>query len=222
QNGNTFTDYVNAHSNQEIDDVAEWLKPIIRSSYTKIQSDEIVDTVAVPKNWDIAFMYNGDLLGAMTQDFVNTKYTIVRPYMGLNIWNDNMVISKKTRNKDLAYKFINYIMQHDVQVELSKEFGYTSPVQSAIDEVSKLNPETNWSNVYIPGATQIAPVDNPSKPIGYYNGLYRTGFDPYMQDQYNKLLVRQGKSNNVTVLLIQLGIVSIIIIIFVVAMLWFR
>lgn len=215
-----FNDYVNAHSNKEIDDVAEWLKPIIHSSNTKIQSDEIVDTVAIPSNWDIAYMYNGDLLAAMSQDFENTHYTIVRPYMGLNVWNDDMVISKRSKNQDLAYDFIKYIMKPEVQVDLSEEFGYTSPVQSVIDEVSQLHPETNWADVYVPGATQIAPVDK-SKPVGYYNGLFRTGFDPYMQDQYNKVLATQG-SNNITVLLIELGVVLVIIVLFIVVMMWFR
>lgn len=221
QDGNDFKDYVNAHSNKEIDDVAKWLKPIINNPNTKIQSDEIVDTVALPKNWDIAYMYNGDLLGAMSQDFDNTNYTIVRPYMGLNVWNDDMVISKRSKHQDLAYEFIKYIMRPKTQVSLSEEFGYTSPVQSVIDEVSQAHPGTNWENVYKPGATQIAPVDNPSATAGYYNGLYRRGFDPYMQDQYNKLLARQG-NNNVTVLLIELAVVVIIIVLFVVVMLWFR
>ncbi|MBE4703833.1 extracellular solute-binding protein [Spiroplasma platyhelix] len=221
QEGNDFTDYVNAHSNKEIDDVAEWLKPIIHSPNTKIQSDEIVDTVAIPSNWDIAYMYNGDLLAAMSQDFANTNYTIARPYMGVNVWNDDMVISKRSKNQDLSYNFIKYILKHDVQIELSEEFGYTSPVQAVIDEVSQTHPGTNWENVYKPGATQIAPVDNSSKPAGYYNGLYRRGFDPYMQDQYNKLLARQG-SNNITVLLIELAVVLIIIILFIVVMMWLR
>lgn len=216
-----FNDYVNAHSKKEIEDVAEWLKPIINNNNTKIQSDEIVDTVAIPKNWDIAYMYNGDLLAAMSQDFGNTNYTIVRPYMGLNVWNDDLVISKRTKNQELAYDFIKYVMRPEVQVSLSEEFGYTSPVQSVIDEVSQLYPDTNWADVYVPGATQIAPIDQPSRPAGYYNGLYRRGFDPYMQDQYNKLLARQG-SNNITVLLIELSVVLVIIILFVVVMLWFR
>lgn len=221
QEGNTFTDYVNAHSYQEIDDVAQWLKSIVNSQNTKIQSDEIIDTIAIPNNWDIACMYNGDLLSSMSQNFENTNYTVVRPYMGLNVWNDNMVINKKTKNQELAYNFIKYILAPEIQVSLSKKFGYTSPIQKAIDEVSQLYPKTNWKNIYIPGETQEAPIDNPSKPAGYYNGLYRRGFDPYMQEQYNKLLSNQT-SNNITILLIELAVVLVIIVLFIVAMLFFR
>ncbi|MDQ7982646.1 MAG: extracellular solute-binding protein [Spiroplasma sp.] len=222
QEGNKFTNYVNAHSNQEIDDVAEWLKPIIHNPNTKIQSDEIIDTVAIPQGWDIAYMYNGDLLAAMRQDFEQTNYQIARPFQGNNNWNDDMVISKNSQNKDLAYEFIKYIMRKNVQVDLSTEFGYTSPVQTAIDEVSDLYPEFNWKQAYIPGNTQIAPIDNSIATKGYYNGLYTRTFDPYMQDQYNKLLAGQGESSSLTSLIVQLVFVLLIVIGFIVVMLLIR
>lgn len=214
-----FKDYVNPHSNKEINDVAQWLKPIIDNPNTRIQSDEIIDTIAKPSNnWDVAFVYNGDLLAAMSQDINNTNYQFVRPSIGTNVWNDDMVISKRSRNQDLAYNFIKYIARQNVQISLSEEFGYTSPIQSAIDEVSQLHPGTIWHDVYIPGETQVAEA---GKPAGYYNGLYRTGYDPYMQEQYNKILAKQG-SNNITVLLIELAVALVIIVSFVAAMLWFR
>lgn len=227
QEGNLFghnspEKYVNAHSNQEIEDVAQWLQPIIHNSNTRIQSDEIIDTVAVPKGWDIAYMYNGDLLGAVREDFDHTNYQIARPFQGLNMWNDDLVISKKSKNKNLAYQFIKYIMKKNVQVALSKEFGYTSPVQAAMDEVSELYPGTIWKDTYIPGQGQIAPIDNSVATPGYYNGLYTRNFDPYMQNQYNKLLAGQGESSNVVSLVVQLAFVLVIIIGFVVVMILIR
>lgn len=227
QQGNTFghdtpEKYVNAHSNKEIDDVAKWLEPIIRNSNTKIQSDEIIDTVAVSQGWDIAYMYNGDLLAAIREDFNHTNYQIARPFQGINMWNDDLVISKKSKHKALAYNFIKYIMKPKVQVALSTEFGYTSPVQSAIDEVSQLNPNTIWADTYNPGQGQIAPPDNSDATAGYYNGLYTRTFDPYMQDQYNKLLAGQGKSSSLTSLIVQLAFVLVVIIGFVVVMIFIR
>lgn len=227
QNGNTFghdttQKYVNAHSNQELNDVAKWLEPIINSSNTRIQSDEIIDTVAISKGWDIAYMYNGDLLAAIREDFTHTNYQIARPFQGLNMWNDDLVISKKSKHKDLAYDFIKYLMRTNVQVALSTEFGYTSPVQAAINQVSALNPNTIWKETYLPGDGQIAPLDNPDATAGYYNGLYTRTFDPAMQGQYNKLLANQGKSSSLTGLIIQLVFVLIVIIGFVVVMIFIR
>lgn len=227
QEGNTFghdssEKYVNAHSNKEIDDVAKWLEPIFNNSNTRIQSDEIIDTVAVAQGWDIAYMYNGDLLAAIREDFNHTNYQIARPFQGINDWNDDLVISKNSKHKALAYDFINYIMKENVQIALSTEFGYTSPVQAAMDAVGALNPNTIWSEVYHPGQGQIAPPDNTSATPGYYNGLYTRTFDPYMQDQYNKLLANQGKSSSLISLIVQLAFVLIVIIGFVVVMIFIR
>jgi len=113
-------------------------------------------------------------------------------------------------------------MKPKVQVALSTEFGYTSPVQSAIDEVSQLNPNTIWADTYNPGQGQIAPPDNSDATAGYYNGLYTRTFDPYMQDQYNKLLAGQGKSSSLTSLIVQLAFVLVVIIGFVVVMIFIR
>jgi len=113
-------------------------------------------------------------------------------------------------------------MKPKVQVALSTEFGYTSPVQLAIDEVSQLNPNTIWADVYNPGQGQIAPPDNSDATAGYYNGLYTRTFDPYMQDQYNKLLAGQGKSSSLTSLIVQLAFVLVVIIGFVVVMIFIR
>lgn len=191
QTENTFHDNINPHSNTEIDDASTWLSPIIKNSNTKLLNDNIVDEIAKPNGWDIAMMYNGDLLSAIAgnANFLDGKYLAVRPYMGTNVWNDDMVISKDSPHKDLAFKFINYIMNKDQQISLSRQFGYTSPLQAAMDKVSILYPDTNiWKHVYIPSDKQSPdPADHDS---GFFNGLYYREFDAYMQTVYNRLLAR--------------------------------
>ncbi|WP_308150100.1 extracellular solute-binding protein [Spiroplasma sp. AdecLV25b] len=188
QINNIFHDNINAHSNTEIDDASNWLSPIIKNSNTKLLNDSIVDEIAKPNNWDIAMMYNGDLLSAIRDNtaFLDGKYLAIRPYMGTNIWNDDMVISKDSPHKDLAFKFINYIMNKNQQISLSNEFGYTSPLQEAMDEVSILYPQAIWKHVYIPSDGQK--TDPANHPLGFFNGLYHRDFDAYMQTVYNRLL----------------------------------
>lgn len=194
QIGNTFHDNINPHSNTEIDDASTWLSPIIKNSNTKLLNDNIVDEIAKPNGWDIAMMYNGDLLSAIAgnANFLDGKYLAVRPYMGTNVWNDDMVISKDSPHKDLAFKFINYIMNKDQQISLSSQFGYTSPLQAAMDKVSILYPDTIiWKHVYIPSDKQSAdPADRANHYSGFFNGLYYREFDAYMQTVYNRLLAR--------------------------------
>lgn len=193
QVGNTFHDNINVHSPTEIKDASDWLLPVINNKKTKLLNDDIVDEISNVDKWDVAMMYNGDLLPAINEktDFYNGKYLVVRPYMGTNIWNDDMVISKNSSHKDLAFKFINYIMEKQTQVDLSSEFGYTSPLQAAINDVSNLYPTEIWKHVYNPNDGQVIdPLDQNHLP-GFFNGLYTRGFDPQMQTAYNRLLARK-------------------------------
>ncbi|WP_342273628.1 extracellular solute-binding protein [Spiroplasma endosymbiont of Acasis viretata] len=193
QVGNEFSDNINAHSPIEIKDASDWLEPVVKNKNTKLLNDDIVDEISNENNWDVAMMYNGDLLSAIADDpaSYNGKYLVVRPYMGTNVWNDDMVISKDSPHKDLAFKFINYIMQKQTQVDLSSEFGYTSPLQAAMDEVSTNFSAEIWKHVYIPKNGQLPDPLDPSKHHeGYFNGLYTRSFDPQMQTAYNRLLAR--------------------------------
>lgn len=193
QVGNEFSDNINAHSPIEIKDASDWLEPVIKNKNTKLLNDDIVDEISNENKWDVAMMYNGDLLSAIADDpaSYNGKYLVVRPYMGTNVWNDDMVISKDSLHKDLAFKFINYIMQKQTQVDLSSEFGYTSPLQAAMDEVSTNFSAEIWKHVYIPKNGQLPDPLDPSKHHeGYFNGLYTRSFDPQMQTAYNRLLAR--------------------------------
>lgn len=193
QVGNEFSDNINAHSPIEIKDATDWLEPVIKNKNTKLLNDDIVDEISDKNKWDVAMMYNGDLLSAIADnpDLYNGKYLVVRPYMGTNVWNDDMVISKDSPHKDLAFKFINYIMQKQTQVDLSSEFGYTSPLQATMDEVSTNFSTEIWKHVYIPKDGQLPDPLDPSKHHeGYFNGLYTRSFDPQMQTAYNRLLAR--------------------------------
>lgn len=75
------------HSPTEINDASEWLLPLINNRKTKLLNDDIVDEIKNANNWDVAMMYNGDLLSAISDnpDFYNGKYLVVRPYMGTNV-----------------------------------------------------------------------------------------------------------------------------------------
>ncbi len=124
QVGNEFRDNINAHSPTEINDASKWLEPVTKNKTTKLLNDDIVYEINNKNKWDVAMMYKGDLLLAIADnpDLYNGKYLVVRPYMGTNVWNDDIVISKASPHKYLAFKFINYIRQKQTQVDLSSEF----------------------------------------------------------------------------------------------------
>lgn len=220
---NMFQDYVNAQSVQQVQAAAQWLKPLISSPYTRLQNDELIDTVAEPKGWDLAVMYNGDLLASLKENpSVVNNYKVAIPYVGTNIWDDNMVISQKSKHKQLAFKFIKFIANYKTQEVISSIFGYTSPYQNSLTNVSKMHPEwANWKSVYDPNKLLVAPKENPSATPGFYNGQFHNTFDKEMQAQLNNLLATQGSSNT-TALFIELGILLIIIVGFILLIIFIR
>lgn len=184
----TGKDNINPHSTQEISDAADWLAPIFKNNNTKLVSDNMSEEIRNPNDWDIAVMYNGDLLSAFKDNpqLNNGTYKVIRPDMGTNIWNDDMVISKDSPHQDLAFKFINFIMRENQQTKLSREFGYTSPVQAIMNTISEER-NKEWKHVYIPTDGQICDQFHPK---GYFNGLYIHQYDEKMQTAYNRLNAR--------------------------------
>ncbi len=54
------------------------------------------------------------------------------PKEGSTLWIDNMVILKASKNKDLAYKFINFILRPEISAKISDYLMIPSPVTDAV------------------------------------------------------------------------------------------
>ena len=120
---------------QEQEDVAS-LHKLFSYHNVSIQDDEISNTVG-DGDFDFAFMYNGDLLEAQTTYFENhphtSKFLATIPRKmhgnnnpeGTNVYSDNIVLNKSDAHNKLAYEFISFLIQH--QIESIKYLQYTSP-----------------------------------------------------------------------------------------------
>ncbi len=75
-----------------------------------------------------AMVYNGDGARGMAED-PDTYYFI--PREGSLIWVDNLVILKKAPHRDLAHKFINFILDPEIGARISNEFQFASPNREA-------------------------------------------------------------------------------------------
>ncbi|HOK34007.1 MAG TPA: extracellular solute-binding protein, partial [Fervidobacterium sp.] len=53
------------------------------------------------------------------------------PEEGGTLWIDNMVILKDAKNKDLAYKFINFILRPEIAAQISDYLMIPSPITEA-------------------------------------------------------------------------------------------
>ncbi|GEM85652.1 polyamine ABC transporter substrate-binding protein [Meiothermus granaticius] len=82
--------------------------------------------------------YSGDIISAQAD---NPKLKYVIPKEGATIWADSLMILSKAPNPDLAYKFINYLLEPDVAAEVSNNIGYATPVAAAMPKIKdKDNP----------------------------------------------------------------------------------
>jgi spermidine/putrescine transport system substrate-binding protein len=86
-------------------------------------------------NATMAVVYNGDALRGMEED-PETYYFV--PKEGGELWIDSLAIPAKSPNLDMAYKFINYILDAEVGAQLSNFNQYGTPNKASL---SKIDPE---------------------------------------------------------------------------------
>ncbi|MDR0696293.1 MAG: ABC transporter substrate-binding protein [Christensenellaceae bacterium] len=95
----------------------------------KILSEYEVDTgknYMVEESSYVELAWSGDALFAMEE---NEDLDFFVPSVGGNIWFDGWVIPKTSNNKDLAMKFIDFLLRPDIAMRNSMEVGYTSAVK---------------------------------------------------------------------------------------------
>jgi len=78
--------------------------------------------------------YSGDAL-VLTELDENIKYIV--PKEGGNIWVDYMVVTKKSTNKDNAWKFLNFINEPKHAAQLANFVYYATPNKQAEKYLSK-------------------------------------------------------------------------------------
>lgn len=78
--------------------------------------------------------YSGDILAAQAE---NPRLKYVIPVEGATLWTDNLVVLKKSPNHELAYKFINFLLEPEIAAQISNSIGYATPVAAAMDLIEE-------------------------------------------------------------------------------------
>ncbi|MGB3404080.1 MAG: spermidine/putrescine ABC transporter substrate-binding protein [Microcoleaceae cyanobacterium] len=105
---------------------------------------------------DLTMEYSGDIFQVMEEN-PNLRYVI--PQEGSILWTDNMVIPTNAPNKELAEKFINFVLEPEISASISNFINYGTPNQTAIEQ-QLIKPE----NLNNPG---IYPPDNVFSKLKY-------------------------------------------------------
>jgi spermidine/putrescine transport system substrate-binding protein len=100
---------------------------------TQYDSESYKNEVADGTTW-LAQAYNGDALQQMAQ---NEDIGFFLPMEGSSLWMDCMVILKSSQNKDLAYKFIDFLLDAENAKRNAEYTQYPTPNQAAYSMLDK-------------------------------------------------------------------------------------
>jgi len=149
----------NSNKPEEIDAAFKLLQEINATTQPVYVSEDGIDNM-VSAQKDIAVMFSGDAAYIKTQ---NPKMDFFAPAEGTNIWIDSMVIPVESKNADLAYDWINYMLEPEVAMKNTLFVGYTSPVISVFDAV------TAKGGAYYGIAAYTPRLDNPLDEVYRYD-----------------------------------------------------
>ena len=122
-------------------------KPYVRS-YNYLALNE--ESALVSGEIVATMLYNGDAL--MVQEY-HDSIEYVLPAEGGNIWADYLVVMDSSRNKDLAWTFINFLNEPEHAAQLAEFVYYATPNKAA----EKLLPAEFLNNpVIYPGKEALA------------------------------------------------------------------
>lgn len=96
---------------------------------------------------DLACGWSGDIFQVMEENS-NIAYAI--PQEGTIIFTDNMVMLKNASNRELAEKFINFILEPEVGAKISNFIKFATPNQASIDGGFIDSEDLNNPGIYPP------------------------------------------------------------------------
>jgi len=105
------------------------------AEYLKQQADQIdfvgdeAQDLLLEGQYDLVVEWSGDVFQVMEED---PKIRYVIPEEGSIIWTDNICIPADAPNKELAERFINYLLEPEIGARLSNYIQYGSPNEAAL------------------------------------------------------------------------------------------
>ncbi|MBP5279314.1 MAG: extracellular solute-binding protein, partial [Erysipelotrichaceae bacterium] len=124
----------------------EWLLDIARNMDPAYVTDEAIDGLANGEK-AMGMMYSGDAAYIYAE---NEDIAFWAPSEGTNYFVDAMVIHKDAKNVENAYKFMNYIIDYDAQMENSVFVGYSSVNEQALKDLASAGGDFEGNDAYIP------------------------------------------------------------------------
>lgn len=94
---------------------------------------------------DLTLEWSGDIFQVMKEN-KNIRYAL--PKEGTLVWTDNMAIAKGAPHKELAEKFINFILEPEVGAKISNFIKYATPNKAATEKGLINKEDLNNPSIY--------------------------------------------------------------------------
>ena len=114
---------MNETSTSALMEAKNWLLSLKKN--IKAYDSDSPKTFFITEEADVGILWNAEAEIAQAE---NSNIEIIYPKEGHAISTDNYTIVKGSRNKENAYKFINYLLRSDVNKKIVDEYPYISPV----------------------------------------------------------------------------------------------
>jgi len=104
----------------------------------------------------------------------NEDVEYVIPEEGSNLWFDNMVIPKTTKNIEAAYKFINFILEPENGAQNADYVGYSTPNMAALEfseDQEKINDKRFYPDKEVTDKLEVY-RDLGKRMVSHYNDLF--------------------------------------------------
>ena len=160
---------------------------IASRKFSKWGTDDLKIDVSAG-NLDVALVYSGDFFDAWYADSEGENssnietYSIYAPTSANNVFYDGMVIPITSQETELAYKFIDFMLDYENSYINTEAVGYCPTLQSVYDEIFSSDDWEDITNITAYNPALI--VDEAKTKAEVYldlgNEVYR-----YMENLYN-------------------------------------
>ena len=183
---------LNTTNKAEIDECMTLLR---KTNYDAWGTDDLKIKVS-RGNLDVALLYSGDFFDAYYADLEAEdgessnveNYSIYAPTTANNVFFDGMCIPKTSTNVELAYKFIDYLLQHENSYTNAEFVGYCPTVNSVFEEIT--NDYEGWGDILdIKAYNPTLIVNTPNSKYEVYKYLGSETYI-YIEEKFTNVLIR--------------------------------
>lgn len=172
--------YNNLSPNEITDETLKVYESTLRKAgFTEWGTDTLKKSI-VSNNLDLAFVYTGDCLDMLYTKLDEENVTLEDITFDIYIpdntiaFMDSLVMLKDARHKELAYKFMNFMLETENAYMNASVVGYCTPLKASYEQIVNYVGDDAWLNNWSYAMKTYYPL--PKESEKQYKGVPLTNF----------------------------------------------